>query len=86
MAPRLRGRKQRNHTEAPRYVKVIKQKREMTPHGTTKTKHPRELGNGYHEAESTGHCLLKVSSCEPGNRNAFNLHLCLYVLNTACLD
>ena len=24
-----------------------------------KKKHPRELGNGHHEAESTAHCLLR---------------------------
>ena len=36
-----------------------------------KKKHPRELGSGHHEAESTAHYLLKVYSCELGNRRRF---------------
>ena len=45
-----------------------------------KKKHPRELGNGHHEAESTAHCLLKVSSCEPGNRAHIAVPIILYYI------
>ena len=43
MASRLRHENKRNHTEVRRYVKIINQKRELTPHGTTKKNTPTSL-------------------------------------------
>ena len=45
----------------------------MTHHAWNYRKN--ELGNGYHWAESTAHCLLQVSSCKPGNRKLFTASL-----------
>ena len=43
-----------------------------------KKNHAHELGNGYHEAGSTAHCLLNVSSCELGNRRRFTDNLSIF--------